>query len=387
MCISSFIDGFVEELEKISQDLQKLEEGKKPFKKITNVALGAFTPLASTAAMYGMTAPHMFDKTLPYDNPNTHKRVRQIQEEMGMKNMPLDVHTDAFIPYMGLKSPTPADNSPTYKTPTATHPPFEPKKLDRKKIESKIKKVEWEINELKLKREDLKGRWKQPGSKFVVGAPPQTPESMIAHELGHVKNHSRWGLGFTAGSGISRRLSTTGAPIAAGIAAGQENPNWTPGLVQAGISAPMLLDEAAASARAGKHLVSKYGLGQGLKKALPLAPAFGTYAAMGLSPLAITAGRKLYRRYKTKQQEKQASAVSMGALLGGSAGYGLTRGIKGVLAGAALGGLAGKAVSAGNRIFIKGPEEQKQMLAHMPSRATQDYVPSWLQQSQNMYPY
>ena len=215
-----------------------------------------------------------------------------------------------------------------------------------------------------------------PG-EFAVMSPPNASESAMAHEFGHVRNHSKWGKNFSQIGALSRGASQLGAPIAGAIAAGQDDPSWTPGLVQAGLSAPMLVDEAGASLRAAKYLTKQHGLRKGLGQAAKLAPAFGTYAALGLTPLGITAGRKLYRRH----QEKKAS---LGALAGGYAGYKLSptsdpkKKLYAVLGGAAVGHLTGKGLGAAKREIMDRPSqrEREELYGYVPYSAQQEPGPT-----------
>lgn len=151
---------------------------------------------------------------------------------------------------------------------------------------------------------------------FTVRTPAGTKESLLAHELGHVANHSRWGKGFTGVGSLSRVLSTGGLRVgtrvvpfvpttASAMAATDKNTSWKPGIINAAAAAPMLFDEGAASTRAVRHLVKAHGLTGGLAKSAPLLAGFGTYAAYGLTPLAITGGRKLWHRHQAKLQAKK----------------------------------------------------------------------------------
>ena len=134
------------------------------------------------------------------------------------------------------------------------------------------------------------------GGKYpVIGGPWREDEAVQAHEMGHAKNHEQGtvgGVNLLLGAQIPGRLSSLFAVPLAAYAAGATRPSYTPAVIQAALGAPVLLDEGAASARATSYLVSKYGPLEGLRKALPLLPAFGTYANNALLPLAITAMRR-----------------------------------------------------------------------------------------------
>ena len=152
------------------------------------------------------------------------------------------------------------------------------------------------------------------GNRHLVTSPIGSHESLTAHEFGHVKNYEgaqalgkRLGMGkggnlASAASIASRRLGSGSAMIGSGAAAFQKDPTWTPGLVNAATWAPALADEAGASIRAGAHLIKQHGLAGGLRRSLPLIPAFASYAGVAGAPLAITAIRKHLR--KKEQQSK-----------------------------------------------------------------------------------
>lgn len=154
----------------------------------------------------------------------------------------------------------------------------------------------------------------------MVNVAHNAPEATIAHEMGHIKNGRFWrrmGLGLHAQ--VARGLSSKamgarlpiggmripiGPAVGSAYAAGAEDPSWAPAAAWAGVSAPTLMGEAAASGRAVGHMVRQHGVMRGLARSSHLLPAFGTYAAAGLSPLAITA----WRKHKAKQLQKQSSA-------------------------------------------------------------------------------
>lgn len=139
----------------------------------------------------------------------------------------------------------------------------------------------------------------------TVNVPIGSHPAMAAHEVGHAVNHARYGH---LGTNTAYRLSmTAGMPstlLTSGMAGGQEDPSWAPGLANAAIWSPVMAEESAASLRAAKYFTKKHGLAAGLKKSLPLAPALASYGSLALGPLAITAGRKLHARAKRKKQER-----------------------------------------------------------------------------------
>ena len=136
-----------------------------------------------------------------------------------------------------------------------------------------------------------------------VVLPKGTSEAVAGHELGHRANWKAIDsvVGKPASRGLFRAaLMSQGLTSAASIplsayTATDPNMSWTPGAVQLGVSAPRLLDEAAASLHAVRHLIGKYGLGKGLREGVRLAPAFGTYAAIAGAPIGITAARRAWR--------------------------------------------------------------------------------------------
>jgi len=130
-----------------------------------------------------------------------------------------------------------------------------------------------------------------------VNIPLHLRDSVIAHELGHAKNFKTIGeMGekfarkYYAAQDVSRLASSyTLAPALASSAAMSSGSKavYVPGVLQAILSAPMLAEEAAASARATAHLIREHGVGEGVFKSLPLIPAFATYAAVAGAPLLV----------------------------------------------------------------------------------------------------
>lgn len=168
---------------------------------------------------------------------------------------------------------------------------------------------------------------------FVVGLPQGSSEATAAHELGHIKNwrgmagllgHER-AMSLATGLAHSQNLvGATSMPLSA-YAAASKDPTWTPGLLQAGLAAPRLLDEGAATYHALRHLMKQHGTMGGLRAGASLAPAFGTYAALAGAPLAITAGRKLYRHYNPEEAEQAKLSATVDQLQAGYRRLGITR--------------------------------------------------------------
>lgn len=154
------------------------------------------------------------------------------------------------------------------------------------------------------------------GERRAVVLPVGTSEATAGHELGHAKNwrtvEDLLGQSGRKGMWMGRLLGTqfgtkTMAPLAASAAL-DDDASWLPGSIQAGIYAPTLLDEGLASTHALRHLIKRHGVTSGLRQGLSLAPAFGTYGAIGLTPLGITAGRKAWRRYSQNSDSKDTSS-------------------------------------------------------------------------------
>lgn len=156
-------------------------------------------------------------------------------------------------------------------------------------------------------REAMPGNIRGKHSHFV-NIPGGGREATIAHELGHVRNLKRLGMPYAVLQGITRGTAIPGSAIASMYSAGKEDPTYTPGLVQAGLSAPMMGEELSANVQAARYMSKRYGVRKGLSKSKHLVPAMGTYAAVGLSPLAITAIRKKLRAKKQVEQAKVAAA-------------------------------------------------------------------------------
>jgi hypothetical protein len=152
----------------------------------------------------------------------------------------------------------------------------------------------------------------------TVFLPPGVSEATAAHELGHAKNWeaARRLVGSKGRDALlsARLLSMMGGvdsaiPLSA-YAAADSDMSWTPAAIQAGLFAPTLVDEGLASLHAARHLVNRHGLIKGVGRSASLLPAYGTYAALGLSPAAITGGRKAWKSYSDKKDKKNKSKSS-----------------------------------------------------------------------------
>jgi hypothetical protein len=144
-----------------------------------------------------------------------------------------------------------------------------------------------------------------PSGGYVMG-PSNMSDGTIAHELGHAINHetlapnSNW---FMATQFPGRALPLT-LPAAL-YSAGAARPSLVPGALVALLNAPVLADEAAASAQAAYHLARTRGL-RGLADAATLLPAFGTYAVNALGPLGIA----MLRRGLADRERRPSDAES-----------------------------------------------------------------------------
>jgi hypothetical protein len=137
-----------------------------------------------------------------------------------------------------------------------------------------------------------------------VGSAPAT----IAHEVGHQRLHRLLGRPFTYASGVSR-LASNLAPLMGAWAGGSEHPTLVPGYIHAALTAPMLFDEAAASAQAIYNQARHRGL-EGLADSIHLIPAFGTYASQALMPLAIGKARQAVETvHDAEEPEKLSTAL------------------------------------------------------------------------------
>ena len=163
------------------------------------------------------------------------------------------------------------------------------------------------------------GKWNpfyDPNSKSV-NVPTRSRDAIIAHELGHAKNDfvleskSKF---LRVPHQTLQALSRVGSMISLvptlDAAARDEKMSYTPGVVQAIISSPMIAEEAAASARATAHLIKQHGAGKGVWKSLPLLPAFTTYAAIAGAPLLVTYLRRRMAEKAALLKEKKSYVLA-----------------------------------------------------------------------------
>lgn len=174
----------------------------------------------------------------------------------------------------------------------------------------------------------LKERWSPFYSPddHLVNIPSHSRDAIVLHELGHAKNSetmkSIMGGTLETPYRLAEQVSRLGSTVTAipmvSWAARQkdDNLNYTPGIIQAILSAPMLAEEAAASARAVATLVQEHGALKGIGKSLPLLPAFGTYATIAAAPAVVTYLRK---RALQRELEKGKEKISADLLKGGLA--------------------------------------------------------------------
>lgn len=213
----------------------------------------------------------------------------------------------------GLAAPGAANNTAAV---LLAREPRAPKHLDFSS-EEKFRDLAKHMGEDKVKL--IRGGY-GAGMGYVKGKPavilPRgTSEAIAGHELGHAKNWNtierlfgqkgRERL-FGARVGTTGLGSVTTMPLSA-LAATDPDASWTPGAIQAGIYAPTLLDEGLASAHSLRALMQRHGVLKGLRQGSSLAPAFATYGAIGLTPAAITGGRKLWRRYNGQPRDTESN--------------------------------------------------------------------------------
>jgi hypothetical protein len=169
------------------------------------------------------------------------------------------------------------------------------------------------------------GTMRRVDSGRVVGPILRLPEksvreAVLAHEIGHYKNQLRFPKGYHKVQNLSRllyggaggRLATSA--LATMIAAGTPTPTYAPAVVGGAIAAPVLFEEAAASARAVKHMVKRHGA-KGALRSLGLLPAFATYLAPALVAALVARQRKKYREEAGATKKDKMRVQDVGLLM------------------------------------------------------------------------
>jgi len=201
-----------------------------------------------------------------------------------------------------------------------------------------------------------------------VSIPLRSRDSIIAHEIGHALNDQGMKrLGkiphslYKVVENTSRGASPLASMWATTRSVADRDPTYKPALVNLVVQAPMLLEEAVASARAVKHFAGQHGLKGGLKKSFPLAPAFATYALGTVLPFGVTAWRKHRRRKfdvgmkENLEKELGVKLASADALQRASNYFSLWKrapasaATVGMIGGGMAGGALGKALSGHNK--------------------------------------
>lgn len=159
--------------------------------------------------------------------------------------------------------------------------------------------------------------WGYDPKTVNIGAKGGVNPAILAHELGHAKIDSMdmkavkflktlsRGLS-DAGPVIGRRrvaLVPTVATALTSVADSEKAEKIAP-YVAAGISAPLVLDEAAASTIGMYNIMKQKGFKEVIKRSPILMAALGTYAAM---PIGLGVGSKLYinRRNRLKEEARK----------------------------------------------------------------------------------
>lgn len=127
---------------------------------------------------------------------------------------------------------------------------------------------------------------------YILRAKRDEANSALMHELGHIENDKMWGRPGRAIAHVSRAAAMGAQPFTSILAAIDSKKSYGPALAQAAVSVPMLVDEALASGRVVRKLIDEKGFAKGLREALPLAPALGTYLLHAATPAVITTVRR-----------------------------------------------------------------------------------------------
>lgn len=142
---------------------------------------------------------------------------------------------------------------------------------------------------------------------FIARLQENSHPVVDAHEIGHMVNYKKYPGLLKAKTSLGRlsNLSTVGTSA---WAAGQEDPSWIPGLANAALHAPTLVDEGMATSRALAHLKRTGGTGTALRGAGKMILPSASYLLNAGLPLGITAWRK---HKEKKQMNKEANIKDM----------------------------------------------------------------------------
>jgi hypothetical protein len=137
------------------------------------------------------------------------------------------------------------------------------------------------------KLQDLRKAHYNPVSHYVQSS---TVPSTVAHELGHASAHSPRYHKFV---GLHRRLFMPASILAPALTAGMAG-NDTAQAVSTyaplAIAAPVLAEEARATAVGLNYLRKSHGIGKALRAALPLTLAGASYAALPVASVLVSRG-------------------------------------------------------------------------------------------------
>lgn len=146
----------------------------------------------------------------------------------------------------------------------------------------------------------------------------RVPQSVISHEVGHLKNYDNLtkllGNKAKAIQFASRARGIGGIGSLAGSihSAAEDDPSYTGSIMSGVANLPTLLDEGGASYHAMKDLKRVGGIKSMAKGAIPLGLGFSSYLAGAATPLAINKFRKYYN-----EQKQQKTAATTDALYKG----------------------------------------------------------------------